>query len=277
MNFRHFRILLLIFAVGLVAESARGQHFDIFIARPATGTGTQTVIGGADVDALVFNADTRVFEVELGVLGSEYFALDPGVNHPNLANAVTAYPLSAGGLQPGDTLRLKERDFSVGGNTDDLFYWNGTGTVSFAPSAANFHIEDADPLGETAGTGGAFDYHPFLFVDSIALPGIYLASAYGVVDGFDPSDPIYLVMGTENLITAEFLGISQEEFNMLSDEDLGEALDAVIDPAVEYVEANVAVPEPGSTLLAVLAVGSVLATGHGRRQSRGCLQTRCAL
>jgi hypothetical protein len=276
MHIRVFHILLPVFAVMLVAETARGQHFDIFIARPATGTGTQTLIGGADDEAKVFNDYTRVFEAELGVLGSEYFALEPGVNHPNLNNPVTAYPLSGGGLQPGDVLRLKERDFSVGGFTNDLFYWNGTGAVSFTPSAADFRIEDADPLGETAGTGGAFHYHPLLFVDSTALPGIYLASAYGLVDGFDPSDPIYLVMGTKNLITKEFLGISQEDFDTLTEDDLDEALEAVIDPAIEYVEANVVVPEPGSILLAVLAGGSVLVTGLGRH-SRGRLRTRRAI
>jgi hypothetical protein len=79
-------------------------------------------------------------------------------------------------------------------------------------------------------------------------------------------------MGTENLVTAEFLGISREEFNLLTEEDLDEALDAVIDPAVEHVEANVVVPEPGSTLLAMLACGSVLAAGTGR----GRLQIRSA-
>src|SRR5215204_5249565 len=79
MNIRIFRILLPVFAVVLMVESAHGQHFDIFLARPATGTGTQTVVGGADVDAQVFTDDTRVFESELGVLGSEYFALEPGV------------------------------------------------------------------------------------------------------------------------------------------------------------------------------------------------------
>ncbi len=203
--------------------------------------------------------------------------MEPGVNHPNLSNSVTAYPSSAGGLQTGDVLRIKERDFSVGGTVDDLFYWNGTGAVSFAPAAANFRIEDGDPLGETAGVGGAFDSHPFLFVDSDTLPGIYLASVFGVVDGFDPSDPLYIVLGTENLITAQFLDISQAEFDAFSEEQRAEALDAVIDPAVEYVEANIAVPEPGSSFVAVLACGSLLAIAPGRRQMRGRLQTRRAL
>lgn len=255
MKSRSFNISLPFLALWLViAGTASGQHFDIFLARPATGS--QTVIGGADVDGQVFDGVTRVFESELGALGGEFISLEPGVNHPNLNNPPSAYPSSASGLQPGDVLRLKARDFSVGCVVSDLFYWNGTGTVSFSPAAADFRIDDADPLGATAGVGGAFDEHPFLVVGDDSLPGIYLASAFGVVNELDASDPIFIVMGTEELITAEFLGISQQEFEMLTDEELEEALDAVIDPAVHYVQNNL-IPEPDTILVAMMACGLI--------------------
>jgi hypothetical protein len=116
--------------------------------------------------------------------------------------------------------------------------------------------------------GGAFDDHPFLVVDSDALPGIYLASVVGVIDGFDPSDPVYLVMGTEALITPEFLGISREEFDLLANEELDEALEAVIETAAEYVVAHLVVPEPGSLALAAPACVAAVAFGRrGRRRS----------
>jgi hypothetical protein len=249
----------------LIAETASGQHFDIFLARPATGV--KTVIGRADVDGQAFDDVTRVFESELGALGGEFISLEPGVNHPNLNNPTSAYPSSASGLQPGDVLRLKERDFSVGGAVSDLFYWNGMGEVSFAPSAADFRIDDADPLGATPGVGGAFDEHPFLVVDDDSLPGIYLASAFGVVHEFGPSDPIFIVMGTEELITAEFLGISQQELEMLTDEELEEALDAVIDPAVDYVQNNL-VPEPGTIVVAMMGCGFIPTLRLAGRQGR---------
>jgi hypothetical protein len=227
-----------------IAEPALGQHihFDIFLARPAAGT--QTVVGAADVDGQAFDDTTRVFEVELGAsLTGEFFASDPGVYHPNRSNpeSISAYPSSAGGLQPGDMLHLFERDFSVGGIVDDLFYWNGVGAVSFAPAAANFRIEDGDPLGTTAGAGGSFDYHAILFVDSDALPGIYLVSVYGVVDGFDPSDPVYLVMST------------------------GEEFEEAHELAVEWVEATFVVPEPATLWLMAFACGSIVATHRRRR------------
>lgn len=257
--------------VCVTAGQARGQHFDIFLARPASGT--QTIVGGADVDALAYDDVVRVFEVELGSVGGEFLALEPGVNHPDFGNpGISAYPVSAAPLEMGDVLRLLERDLTVAGVTNDLFIWNGVAPVSFAPAAANFRIDGGDPLGSTAGVGGVFDDHPFLVVDSDAVPGIYLASVVGVVDGFEPSVPVYLVMGTESLITAEFLGISQGEFDMLSDEMLDEALEAVIEMAVEYVEVNV-VPEPAAIVLAWLAGGcGWIAVGVRHRPRRRDLE-----
>jgi hypothetical protein len=246
MKVRQFVYTLTVFAVAIaMVQPAVGQHFDILLARPAVGT--QTVIGGADVDTLTFDDSTRVFEGEMGDIGSEFAALEPGVDHPNLNDPVAAYPSSAAGLVPGDVLRLFERDFSVDGLTDDLFYWNGAGPVVFTPALANFRIDGGDPLPGAAGTGGVFHDHPFLVVDSDALPGIYLASVFGVVDGFEASDPAYVVFATG----AEF-----EEAHEL---------------AAEYVYSTLDVPEPASLTLLAMACAAVLAA---RRRSRsiGLLQ-----
>jgi hypothetical protein len=258
-----FPILAAIAAAGLATnQRALAQHFDIFLARPAAGT--QTVIGGADVGGAAYDDVTRIFEVELASAAGEYLALEPGVNHPNINNPlIAAYPGSAVALQPGDALRLLAREFAVDGATSDLFFWNGVGSVSFAPAVANFRIDGGDPLGSLAGAGGAFDDHPFLVVDDDSLPGIYLASAVGVVDGYAPSDPVYLVMGSEDLVTAEFLGVTPAEFDMLTDEELGEELEKVIERGVAYVEAKI-VPEPATSVLAgTLALAALV--GFRRR------------
>jgi hypothetical protein len=232
-------ISLFIVAVAmLTSEPACGQHFDILLARPAAGT--QTVIGGADVGANSFDDDTRVFEGEMGDLGTEFAALEPGVDHPNLNNPTTNYPASAAGLMTGDVLRLLERDFSVNGSTDDLFYWSGVSPVTFVPALANFRIDGGNPLPGSAGLGGSYHDHPFLVVDSDALPGIYLASAFGVVDGFDPSDPVYLVFATG----AEFEDAHGE--------------------AAEWVETNL-VPEPASLGLAAASCGAILGVLRRKR------------
>jgi hypothetical protein len=242
MYFRRLRISLIslsLFAVvPVTSEPAHGQHFDIILARPAAGS--QTVIGGADVDATAFDDVTRVFEGEMGDIGDEFAALEPGVEHPNLNEPFSAYPASAAGLMPGDVLRLLERDFSVEGATDDLFYWNGIGPVAFVPALADFRIDEGNPLPGSAGVGGSYHDHPFLVVDSDALPGIYLASAYGVVDGFEPSDPVYLVFAT------------------------GEEFEDAHGQAAEWVQANL-VPEPASIGLAAMACGANLTVRRKRR------------
>jgi hypothetical protein len=262
MRFRVFCAVALALPVVLAAESARAQHFDIFLARPAVGN--KTVIGGADVD-IAYDDTTRVFEVELGELGSEFFALEPGVNHPNTTTLMAPYPASAAPLVPGDVLSLIKSNLNIGGVIDDLFYWNGFGPVTFAPAGARFRVDGGDPLTEVAGVGGSFDDHPFLFVDDNSVPGVYLASVYGIVHGFAPSAPVYLVMGTESLITADFLGITPEEFEMLEDDELDEALEAVIELGADWVSANLPVPEPGSLVLAsIAALGLIFA-----RRSRG--------
>jgi hypothetical protein len=160
------------------------------------------------------------------------------------------------------------RDFTVGGATGDLFFWDGQGSASFVPAVASFRIDGGDPLGSVAGAGGAFDDHPFLTVDSDALPGIYLASAVGVVAGFAPSDPVYFVMGSEDLITADFLGLTPAEFDMLTDDELDEALEGVIEQGMAYVEAHV-VPEPSTLVLvgnaALVALRSVRRPANPRR------------
>jgi hypothetical protein len=240
MNIRQILATLPVFAAALaIIEPAAGQHFDIFLSRPAAGT--QTVIGGADVDVLAYDDVTRVFEGDMGDIGSEFASLEPGVNHPNLGDPVSTFPSSAAGLQLGDVLRLFERDFSVNGLVDDLFYWNGIGPVLFAPALADFRIDGGNPLPGTAGIGGEFDDHPFLVVDSDAVPGIYLASVFGVVDGFDASDPVYVVFAT------------------------GEEFEDAHGLAAEYVQENLVVPEPASLGLVGIACVVVVATRRRKR------------
>jgi hypothetical protein len=241
MNVRHLFVLFAVFAAALtIVGAANAQHFDILLARPAAGS--QTVIGGADVDALAYDDVTRVFEAEMGDSGVDFFALEPGVNHPNLNNAVMAYPFSsAAGLQPGDVLRIFERDFELNGIADDLFYWNGVGAVSFAPASADFRVDGGDPLSSTTGVGGDFDDHPFLVVDSNSQPGIYLASVYGVVDGFDPSDPVYIVFAT------------------------GEEFEVAHELAAEYVHRALVVPEPATLALGGVACAAIAATACRKR------------
>lgn len=250
-------------------------HFDVFVGRPTSGT--QTVFGGIDVDDSDVALSHRVFEAEMGEdpFDGTFVSDEPGFNHPA---DDAALPAGVASLMPGDEVFVAALPLTVDGITDSLFYWNGMGGVTFAPAVGvGFAIDTGNMTGSigTAGAGGGFDDHPFFVLDdgdgmaaTFPTPGIYLASFQAEVADLDPSGPLYLVMGTEGLITAEFLGIGDMEFEMLSDDELDEALEEVIEMAVVYVERNVAIPEPGSLTLLGVAVGGIGLERFRRRSVR---------
>lgn len=272
------KLSLLTLAVAAVLAACptlvSAQHFDVFIGRPAAGT--KSAFGAVDVDAAVISLNQRVFESEMGEdpFDGVFVSDEPGFNHPADDSAL---PVGAVSLLPGDEIFVTGLPLTVDGITSTLFYWNGLGSVAFTPAVGvSFHIETGNTTGSIgmAGAGGAFDDHPFFVLDdgdalagTFPTTGIYLGSFQAQVAGFDPTGPLYLVIGTEGLITADFLGISQEEFEMLTDEELDEALEGVIELAVDYVQSNVAVPEPGSLLLLGISWCGLAAT-RARFRSR---------
>lgn len=263
MNVRSLTIALAIAGgVCLVASPAEAQHFDVLPARPASGN--QTVYGGIDVDTAEITLYQQVFESELGEdpFDGTFVSSDPGFNHPADDSVL---PAGAASLNNGDEIFVTGLPLTVDGLTNSLFYWNGLGSVTFAPAVGtSFVIDTGNMTGSigTAGADGVFDDHPFFMLDdsdgmasTFPTPGIYLGSFQVRVAEFDLSDPLFLVMGTEGLITADFLGITQEEFEMLSDDDLDELLEGVIELGVGFVESNVVIPEPSSLVLGLMCVG----------------------
>lgn len=274
----NIRFSLIAIAVGstafLPAAPAAAQHFDVFVGRPASGT--QTAYGGIDVDTARVRLWQRIFESEMGEdpFDGTFTSNEPGFNHPADDGAI---PAGAASLLPGDEVFVTSRPLAINGVTSDLFFWNGTGSVAFASAAGtSFVIDTGNLTGSigSAGAGGGFDDHPFFVLDdgdgnpaTSPTPGIYLASFLTRVADLAPSDPLFLVMGTEGLITPQFLGISQEQFDLLTEEALDEALERVIETAVEFVGANL-VPEPRSGSAIALAICGVGATIRHRRQFR---------
>ena len=217
--FRNFYLCTAL-AVVVFTSAAQAQHFDVFVARPASGN--QTVFGGIDVDTQAITLGTRVFEAEVEELppANIFFGDAPGFNHPD-----DNVPLPAGvnSLVEGDDILVRQLDLTVGGVTGPVFFWDGVGPVSFVPpSNATFDIATPMPPNPSiglAGVDGSFDDHPLFELSnngSLPAPGIYLGSLEVEVDGLAPSDQLFLVLGTEGLITAEFLGIDQTEFDMLT-------------------------------------------------------------
>lgn len=257
---RSFSLLILMSTQLCFADEE--AHFDIYVGRPTVGT--QTVVGGASLDGVAeILSDVRVFEAELGEnpLDGIFFGDEPGFNNPGAAGPQAPGAVT---MQAGDTVTVTSLPITIDGETADLFYWDGVGVADLAPASGVAFVA-GNPF-DAAAADGSFDDHPILSLDDLdnnaatfPATGIYLASFNATLTGLTASEPLYLVMGTEGLITAEFLSLSATEFDQLTDDDLDEALEAVIEVAVEFVEANVVVPEPTSALLAVLAAGAIFA------------------
>lgn len=255
----------MIFATVAHAQEEEHGHFDVFVAT----FGGSTVCGGIDVDDGDVELGALVFESEMGdnPISNIFFADEPGFNHP-ADDAVL--PAGASSLADGDEIFVNGLNLTVGGVTGSLFYWDGVGPVSFTPpSGTSFDIVTPTSTGSigTAGVGGGFDDHPEFELSSggtLPAAGIYLGSFEAQVNDLTPCGPMFLVMGTEGLITADFLGIDQAAFDMLTDEQLDEELEEVIEMAAGYVEANV-VPEPSAFVLAGIGLLTLMSF---RRKSR---------
>lgn len=265
MILNRFLVVLAATAAAAPAVASEG-HFDVFLGRPTSGN--QTVFGGIDVDDADITLGERVFEAEMGEnpLDGTFDTDEPGFNHPA---DDAALPAGVASLLQGDAIAVSALSLEVDGVVAPLFYWNGVGPVSFAPAVGTiFSVLDGNPIGQ-AGADGGFDDHPIFSLDdgdglnSTAPPvGIYLASIEASVADLASTGPLYLVLGTEGLITEGDLGLTQAELDLLTeleiDELLDGALEEVVEMGVEYVEANVVIPEPAAALLAaVAAVGFI--------------------
>lgn len=278
MNRFSFCAAIVATAASISAQASEG-HFDVFVGR--SDSGMQTAYGGIDVDEGEVFLNQRVFESEMNTdnINNLYFSDEPGFNHP--ADDLDL-PAGVASLIEGDELFVRALPLTVGGIAGNLFYWDGAGAeATFTKgTTVSFDIvtDFANQSIGSAGDGGGFDDHPFFELsagESLPAPGIYLASFEVQVIGeqpgeeFSASDPLFLVMGTKELITPDDLGLSQPEFDALEpmerDELIDEALEPIIEIAVDFVETNV-VPEPSSFIIAGLAVVTTLGC---RRRSDG--------
>lgn len=213
-----------------LADEEEHEHADIFIGRGAT----QTIVGGGPEDG-PYDLGINVFEGEVADAGTVFVGDDPGFDsNPN------AIPAGVDPLNAGDSLTVTPVSFDLGGPTADLFFWDGSGTPTFTPSSATFAITPVAPTPITsADANGRLHVHtPFTIDGGAVLPpvGIYVAALEAQVTGLAPSDPFYVVFGTEGL------GANDEE------------LEEFIELGAEAVESIVGVPEP-STLLLVAMTG----------------------
>lgn len=274
-------IVLCAFALPVPAVFA--QHSDVLLA---------DVNGQVDIGSAVdpsgpneeFSLGTTTFESIL-VPGSapvnpvDYESDEPGFfGLDAVGNVDDLTALGASALPGAASVSISASSFAAQGANAALFYWDGTGGVSFAPAPAGttFAFNPANDFAMTDANGG-MDDHPFYELNAAAgtpADGVYLVSPVIDVAGLESSDPFYIVLLADALITGEEDAELVEE--ALEDLEEGLAADALVDfgggitkdfafyeEAVEFVEETIAIPEPSSALLC-LAGSCVLALMQSR-------------
>jgi len=220
-------------------------HTDALLAVDPSG---KLVTGQYDfADGVVASVNTRVYEGEFDEFGTTDA---PGFNA--VSNTNTGLPAGYTTLPGSTAVTFDANAFAIGGSTANLWHWDGSGAVSFAPVGGPTQMQisksptatfssivdgsDSDVTGfeiETTGTDGFLHKHiDFSIFNTDATDpddGFYLWSLT-LSAGELETDPVYFVHG------------------------LGEHTETAHEAAVGFVQTNV-VPEPGS--LALLGLGGL--------------------
>jgi len=251
-------------------------HYDVFVTSKDGGIvigGFNDGATGADIPAVIPADQLRVFGGEaIGTFNSSapYESEAPGEpgfrasTQADLNNAAKTDPANTYTALPGSTaLNFSFLPFTIGSDTRNLFFWNGTGAVAFAPvaSAITVNLQLPGGSGWTQGinggsngviagnnpiatTGASGTIHTHLFTQianggSAPTQGFYLFSLGFQMTGLTDSLPVYFVFGAVD--PANVQGGTLADF------------ETAHGAAEAWVESNlVAVPEPSSLVLAGL-------------------------
>ena len=275
-------------AIFLFAGSAWAQvvHYDVFV----TSSGTSLVIGGYDdaaTTATIPTGQLRVFGGEVVPAtgtAAPYESASPGepgfraatqsfLNNPSLTTPAGVYTA----LPAATPLTFSFLPITIGSDSRNLFYWDGTGAVAFAPAADSVSLDltkqggggwtagitgtsagmiPGNTIQSTSSGGSAGTVHTHLFT-SIAKAGsgpdqgFYLYSLELGMTGLQSSEPLYFVFGA---LDPDALTPTQ-----LADFETAHGL------AEAWVENNLAaVPEPAT--LGLVCIGFAGLTGMHRRR-----------
>ena len=256
---------ILFVMLAFAAPLAKADHADMLIAQNPAG---KLVTGIADFDNFNFVIGERSFLGELTQvdLGDDpralFFIDDPGFNSRDQATLDLDNPPAGSFLAlPGNAdVNFSFPAITIGGQTANLFYWNGTGAVDFQPTTdmtltlsvgSDAAIADgtANTIAgfnlETTSVDGVIHRHPDYVLDQIT------GSAY-------PAEGVYLLP-----LVAQMAGKTDSDFFTIAFKTPNIS-DEVQQMAADYVAAHV-VPEPSTWLL---AAAGVVALCCRRRVSR---------
>ena len=257
----------------LTGSSSALAHSGIFV----TDVGGQVAVGDARPNEADFNVTSKVFGRIMFASYPPYAPKDCGADHPGffaLGDGLAGMPAGASALPGEADANLNIASFSVEGSSDTLFYWDGSGAVDFQPITivqpdVTLTVDPINPLYTTA-ENGALHVHPAFGLDDggagVPADGIYLISPTISVEGLVDSDAFHILWLVDSLITDEETA-----------EEVDESLEAgqmtvlgknfgFFPEAVEYVQQNLAVPEPSSALMSIMALAGVSGYLVRRRQ-----------
>lgn len=275
-RFHLFTILGLSMALCLGLTHFASAHSDFFL----TDVGGRVAVGGANelgTASPSFDLDTKVFEAVL-VTGFPLPLVDYGRGEPGvfaLPAGSPDFPAGATALVGNAAVTFNSVAFTLNGQIDSLFHWNGSGAVDFQGVSATqpdvtFSI-DPTPFTDFTSGDGALHVHPAYQLNrsgaGVPADGVYVAALTASVAGMEDSEPVYLVMLVDQLLVDDDAAEGLEE-TFEAGETFYEAVGkdfGFYEDAVAYVEASVAVPEPGTGLLGILAVAGFLSDCRRRR------------
>ena len=199
-----------------------------------------------EYDGAVQSVDTRVFEGEFdGPYSNVWTSAEPGFN---------ALPTSNSGLLPAGytvlpgsaSVTFDAKTFSISGDTSNLWHWDGSGSVSFAPVTGTTQLEISKSPSAVYSSildGSATDVSGFEIdsTDSNGLLHKHLDFTISNTDASAPATGFYLWSMTFEVGALESDPVYFVHGLGLEDEEAHEA-------AIAFVESTV-VPEPTSALL----------------------------
>lgn len=267
---------LVIALAGFASEAF--AHSDALLVN----VGGQVVVGTAeDIDGPneAYALDATLFESILRAgfappTPADYEGDEPGFSGLHAVNdASDLAALGASALPAGAAVSGNLTPFTVNGQLDSLFYWDGVGAVEFQPISiaqpgVTFAFQPA-AFGAT-GVNGDVDDHPIYQINAGAgtpADGVYLIAPQIGVAGLTASKPFYMAFLVDALIEDEddlelaeaaLEGFEAGAPDALVDFGGGVTKDfAFYEEGVEWIESNLVVPEPASCALAFAGFAAV--------------------
>lgn len=274
---RYLNILPVLMIGGVVnlVAGARADS-DMFV----TNVGGRVTIGGAnDLETIDENFDltTQVFRREMLPFPPATDPHDFRHNDPGffaLPSGSSEFPAGASALPPNAPVTIHFPTFTVGANTDSLFYWDGSGAVNFQPVSTvqpGAAITLApNPVGTTSATGFLHQHPSFALSKGGPTPldGVYLDAPTVSVTGLPDAKRFFMVWVIDSLIPDQDTADALEEALDSDNPPIVNGKDfSYVNHAVGYVQSNLVVPEPGGLALIASACGS-LVTMVGVRRAR---------